>query len=80
MTRKEHEMDLVLRAYVWGRTLPTAFRRDEAGEGVISTAIAVLIMAALGAAMWVGFNALWKNTNTKTSTQIDKIGVDTATP
>lgn len=33
-------MDLVLRAYVWGRTLPTAFRRDEAGEGVISTAMA----------------------------------------
>ncbi|HJV09294.1 MAG TPA: hypothetical protein VJ653_06415 [Acidimicrobiales bacterium] len=69
-------MNVVLRAYIWARTLPTALRRDEAGEGVISTAIAVLIMAALGAAMWVGFNTLWKNTNSKTSTQIDKIGVD----
>ena len=67
-------MDLVLRAYVWGRTLPTAFRRDEAGEGVISTAIAVLIMAALGAAMWVGFQALWNNTNQRTTQQVNQIG------
>ena len=32
---------------------------DERGEGVISTAIAVLIMAFLGAAMWLGFSAIW---------------------
>ena len=66
-------MDYVLRTYVWARTLPSALRRDEAGEGVISTAIAVLIMAALGAAMWVGFNALWNDTNDRTQDQIDLI-------
>ena len=66
-------MDYVLRTYVWARTLPTALRRYEAGEGVISTAIAVLIMAALGAAMWVGFNALWNDTNDRTQEQIDLI-------
>lgn len=32
--------------------------RDEAGEGVISTAIAVLILAFVGAGMWLGFNAM----------------------
>ena len=67
-------MDLVVRAYVWSRTLPLAVRRDEAGEGVISTAIAVLIMAALGAVMWVGFQALWNNTNSRTTTQVNTIG------
>ena len=30
---------------------------DDRGEGVISAAIAVLIMAFLGALMWVGFKA-----------------------
>jgi hypothetical protein len=34
----------------------------ERGEGVISAAIAVLIMAFLGAAMWVGFNTIWNDT------------------
>ncbi len=67
-------MDHVLSAYVWARTLPTALRRDQAGEGVISTAIAVLIMAALGAAMWVGFNALWNDTNDRTAEQVELIG------
>jgi hypothetical protein len=34
-----------------------ASRRDERGEGVISAAIAVLVMAFLGVGMWVAFNA-----------------------
>ncbi len=67
-------MDMALRAYVWARTVAVALRRDERGEGVISTAIAVLIMAALGAAMWVGFQALWENTNSRTTTQVNTIG------
>jgi hypothetical protein len=33
-------MELSLRAYVWARTAVAALARDEAGEGVISTAIA----------------------------------------
>jgi hypothetical protein len=49
-------------------------RRDEAGEGVISAAIAVLIMAALGALMWIGFQELWGNASSQTNDQITKIG------
>ncbi len=37
------------------RRLATA----EQGEGVISTGIAVLIMALLGAAMWVAFSGVF---------------------
>ena len=44
------------------------------GEGVISAAIAILIMAFLGAAMWVGFNQMWKTTQTTTNTKISQIG------
>ena len=45
--------------------------RDERGEGVISAAIAVLIMAFLGVAMWVGFNQIWQNAETTTGDASD---------
>lgn len=48
--------------------------RSEAGEGVISAAIAVLVMAAIGALMWVGFSQTFQNTNTKVDSQVEKIG------
>ena len=68
-------MELPVRAYVWLRSLASAAASgDEAGEGVISTAIAVLIMAALGAVMWVGFQAIWGNASSQTTNQINKIG------
>lgn len=44
------------------------------GEGVISTAIAVLITAFLGAAMWVGFNTIWDGAETRINTEVNKIG------
>lgn len=57
---------------------PTALRRGrlrgERGEGVISAAIAVLIMAFLGAAMWVGFQQMWKTTEATTNDRIAQIG------
>ncbi|GJM38792.1 MAG: hypothetical protein DHS20C19_21590 [Acidimicrobiales bacterium] len=46
----------------------------ERGEGVISTAIAVLIIAFLGAAMWVGFNAIWTDTEGNIQNQVTDIG------
>jgi hypothetical protein len=49
---------------------------DERGEGVISAAIAVLIMAFLGAAMWVGFNALWQDSEDNIREQTERIGSD----
>ncbi len=70
--------EALLRAYVFqqsGRVAVIArTARSEAGEGVISAAIAVLIMAALGALMWVGFQELWNDTSTQTSEQISQIG------
>lgn len=66
--------DQLLRAYVWGRSLSVRLIKDESGEGVISAAIAVLIMAALGAIMWVGFRTIWNNTSTQTNNQINQIG------
>ncbi len=44
------------------------------GEGVVSAAIAVLVMAFLGALMWVGFRAMWETTETNTRTQVEQIG------
>ena len=68
-------MEQSLKAYVWLRTMVSGMgRKDEAGEGVISTAIAVLIMAALGALMWVGFQEIWENTRDQTTDQINQIG------
>jgi hypothetical protein len=48
--------------------------RGDAGEGVVSVAIAILIVAFLGAAMWAGVNTLWKESKDATSAQIGKIG------
>ena len=47
--------------------------RGEAGEGVISTGIAVLIMAIIGAGMWVAFNGSWNRVETKVDEQTDCI-------
>lgn len=66
--------ELSLRAWVWARVLLSGLERDEKGEGVVSSAIAVLIFAALGAVMWVGFKAIWGNASSQTSDQITRIG------
>jgi hypothetical protein len=50
--------------------------RGDLGEGVISVAIAVLIMAFLGAAMWIGFQQMWKTTEATTNTKVQQIGND----
>jgi hypothetical protein len=49
-------------------------RRDDRGEGVISTAIAVLVMAGIGALMWVGFRAIWEDTEANTQDKVSEIG------
>jgi hypothetical protein len=51
-----------------------ALAHDDRGEGVISTAIAVLIMAFLGAAMWLGFQKMWQTTSATTNTKVEQIG------
>ncbi len=67
-------MDYPLRAYVWARSLLVSRQGDESGEGVLSSAIAVLIFATLGALMWVAFKAIWGDASSRTSTQITQIG------
>ncbi len=53
-----------------------AMAHDDRGEGVISAAIAVLIMAFLGAAMWLGFREMWKTTEKSTNDKVEQIGND----
>jgi len=67
-------MDYPLRAYVWARSLLVSRQGDESGEGVLSSAIAVLIFATLGALMWVAFKAIWGDASSRTSTQVTQIG------
>ena len=44
------------------------------GEGVISTAIAVLIVAFIGAAMWVAFDRIWGQTEANIEGEVGRIG------
>lgn len=48
--------------------------RNEKGEGVISLAIGVLVMAALGAVMWGLFSTTMQDTSDKINDQVDQIG------
>lgn len=56
------------------RRLVARLPLDDRGEGVISAAIAVLIMAFLGAAMWLGFDAIWGDAEDSIGDQVDQIG------
>jgi len=57
-------------------TLPVTPGRasGDRGEGVISAAIAVLIMAGIGALMWVGFKTIWEDTEGNTKDKVAEIG------
>jgi hypothetical protein len=69
---------LVTIAYVVGRSGASRLGRriafDDRGEGVISTAIAVLIVAFLGAAMYVIFTQILTSSGSKASTEVNNIG------
>lgn len=49
-------------------------RADDRGEGVVSAAIVVLIMAAIGALMWVGFRTMWTDIEADTNERISEVG------
>lgn len=61
----------LLSAPAWARA---RLRFDERGEGVVSAAIAVLVMAFLGAAMYVGFKQTLGSAQKKTDSQVACIG------
>lgn len=52
--------------------------RGDRGEGVISTAIAVLIVAFIGAAMWVAFNSIWTDAEGNIQREVGNIGASAA--
>lgn len=70
-------MEQVLRAQVHVQTAWWALRQragEEAGEGVISTAITVLIMALLGLAMWQVFNRVFTDAGQNIEDNVNQIG------
>jgi hypothetical protein len=59
------------------RTIATSLQHrlaDQTGEGVISTAIAVLIMAIIGGLMWVAFQGVFDSASDTISTEVEQIG------
>jgi hypothetical protein len=56
------------------RDLRSRLRSEQKGEGVISAAIAVLVMAFLGVAMYEAFQGMFQDTADKTTNQINQIG------
>ena len=77
MTTTIDWISAAVEARMTGRHRPRPHRgrlRGDLGEGVISAAIAVLIMAFLGAAMWIGFQKMWKTTESTTNQKVEQIG------
>ena len=52
----------------------TRFRHEELGEGVISTAIAVLIMAIIGGLMWIAFQGVFTSADERITSEVESIG------
>lgn len=52
----------------------TATRKQERGEGVISAALVVLIIAFLAVAMWAAYQKLFAHAAEVTTKQVDLIG------
>ena len=68
---------IVLQLFVAAKTASmNALERatDERGEGVISAAIAVLIMAFLGVAAWLAFKGIFDGASDKAEQQINQVG------
>ena len=68
------EVPLVAAAASPNATPAAKKRNSERGEGVISTAVAVLIIAFLGIALWTGFNSMMRTATSRTRTQVEQIG------
>ena len=70
--------DHLLRAYVWQQAtrawLHARVADDESGEGVISAAIAVLVMAFLGVLMWQLFKGTLTDANSNVNDRLNEIG------
>lgn len=58
---------------LWDRAAELRERSDERGEGVISAAIVVLIMAVIGAAMYAAYRELFQNTSDAVNSKVSEI-------
>lgn len=70
-------MDRALHAWVAWQLMKLAVRErlsDNRGEGVISTAIAVLIMALIGLLMWTVFQRVFNDAGNRVETNVNNIG------
>lgn len=70
-------METVLQAWVATQVAWWSARQrwaDERGEGVISTAIAVLIMALVGLAMWELFSRVFTDAGAEIERNVNEIG------
>lgn len=70
-------METALRVLVAWQLLKLGVRdrlTDERGEGVISTAIAVLIMALIGLLMWTVFQRVFNNAGDQIESNVNNIG------
>ena len=70
-------MEIGLKALVTWQLLKLGVRdrlTDERGEGVISTAIAVLIMALIGLLMWTVFQRVFNNAGDQIESNLNNIG------
>jgi hypothetical protein len=56
------------------RPARSAVAGDDRGEGVISAALAVLIMAFIGALMWGAYEAIWDTARQNTEDKVNEIG------
>ena len=76
-------MELALKAAVAWQHVSSAVRsrwRQEVGEGVISTAIAVLVMALIGLAMWTLFDRVFTDAGQDIESNVNQIGGGTSGP
>lgn len=70
-------MHVALRLWVVGQVAWSEARhrlRSETGEGVISTAIVVLVMALIGLAMWQLFDRVFTDAGHDIETNVNQIG------
>ncbi|MCL5974053.1 MAG: hypothetical protein ACYCWN_05470 [Ferrimicrobium sp.] len=58
----------------WHSLIGSVDLANDAGEGVISTAIVVMIMAFLAVGLWVAFKLIMSNATSSISTQVSKLG------
>jgi hypothetical protein len=70
-------MDVALHAWVTFQIAKGRMRdriSDQRGEGVISTAIAVLIMALIGLLMWTVFQRVFNDAGGRIESNVNDIG------